>query len=339
MQPDGRFGGFPAGRQGKAGDFMLQDTKTFDLGQARVCVVMNRGSGRKRHREIAAELEARLKPACGSYELRQSRKGSELPALARQVAGEGFDVVIAAGGDGTQSAVAGALAGSETIMGVLPGGTFNYFARDLGVGEIIEDALDTLLDAKVGTVDVGDINGLIFLNNVSFGAYPQILKTREGIYRRWGRSRLAAYWSVLVALRRLRRPMNLVARIDGETHRYSSALVFVAHSAYQLDSFGLEGADAIRQGKFAVLIAKALKPLPLIRSALRLAFGHSAKDDDFDLILTDHLEIETPKRRQLIAHDGEKTVLNSPFRLQVRHDGLRVLLPADGVSKTADIEG
>jgi diacylglycerol kinase family enzyme len=253
------------------------------------------------------------------------------------VAGEGFDLVIAAGGDGTQSAVAGALAGTGVAMGILPGGTFNYFARDLGVGETIDDALETLRDGRLEPVDVGDANGLKFLNNISLGAYPQILKTREGIYKRWGRSRLAAYWSVLVALRRLRRPMQLVARVDGQSQTYTSALVFVARSAYQLDSFGLDGADAIRAGQFAVLIAKAKKPLPLMRSAVRLAFGNSAKDSDFDLIITDELQIETPGRRQLVAHDGEKTVLTSPFRLSVQHGALHVLRPRDGISKTADI--
>ena len=313
---------------------MQHKTDGFDLASAKVCVVMNRGSGKKKHVELREMLNARLAPACGSFALRESRKGSDLPALARKVASEGFDLVIAAGGDGTQSAVAGALVDSDVVMGVLPGGTFNYFARDLGVGETVEEALDTILDARVEAVDLGDVNGLIFLNNVSLGAYPQILKTREGIYKRWGRSRLAAYWSVMVALRRLRRPMQLVARVDGQESRYTSALVFVARSAYQLDSFGLEGAEEIRRGEFAVLIAKAKRPLPLMRSALRMAMGKSAKDDDFDLILTDALTIETPKRRQLVAHDGEKATLESPFKLKVRHDGLRVLLPHDGISKT-----
>lgn len=316
---------------------MQDKTEAFDLGKARVCVIMNRGSGKKKHRQLAEQLQADLAPHCASFTLRQSQRGSDLPDLARQVAGEGFDLVVAAGGDGTQSAVAGALAGTDVAMGVLPGGTFNYFARDLGVGETIEDALETLRDGRLEPVDVGDVNGLIFLNNISLGAYPQILKTREGIYKRWGRSRLAAYWSVLVALRRLRQPMQLVARVDGESRTFTSALVFIARSAYQMDSFGLDGADAIRAGQFAVLIAKAKKPLPLMRSAVRLAFGHSAKDSDFDLIITDELQIETPRRRQLVAHDGEKTALTSPFRLQVRHGGLRVLRPRDGVSKTADV--
>ncbi|MEO1910285.1 MAG: diacylglycerol kinase family protein [Paracoccus sp. (in: a-proteobacteria)] len=315
---------------------MQQNSDVFDLASAKVCVVMNRSSGNKKHQALTDKLQSQLAPACGSFQLRQSRKGSQLPALARQVATEGFDLVIAAGGDGTQSAVAGALAGTDTVMGVLPGGTFNYFARDLGVGEEIDAALETLLDGRVDATDVGDINDLIFLNNVSLGAYPQILKTREGIYKRWGRSRIAAYWSVMVALRRLRRPMQLIAEVDGQEREYTSALVFVARSAYQLDSFGLEGADGIRDGKFAVLIAKARQPLPLMRSALRLAMGHSAKDSDFDLIVTDRLQMRTPKKRQLVAHDGEKTVLHSPFDLTVRHGALKVLLPADGSNKTDD---
>ncbi|MDN5567803.1 MAG: diacylglycerol kinase [Paracoccus sp. (in: a-proteobacteria)] len=317
---------------------MQDNSDVFDLGHAKVCVVMNRSSGKKKHRALVDKLNQHLVPACGSFQLRESRKGSDLPRLARQVAQEGFDLVIAAGGDGTQSAVAGALAGTNTVMGVLPGGTFNYFARDLGVGEDIDTALGTLLDGRVQATDVGDINDLVFLNNVSFGAYPQILKTREGIYKRWGRSRIAAYWSVLVALRRLRRPMQLVAHVDGQDIEFTSALVFVARSAYQLDSFGLEGSDAIRDGKFAVLIAKARQPLPLMRSALRMAVGHSAKDSDFDLILTDRLRMTTPKKRQLVAHDGEKTVLHSPFDLKVRHGDLKVLLPGDGRSKTKNAE-
>lgn len=308
----------------------------FDLSVKRLCVILNPGSGSKDDDSFAETVRQQLEPACAEFALRRTAKGGDIAEMARQAAGEGFDVIVAAGGDGTQAAVAGVLAGSDTIMGVLPGGTFNYFARDLGVGEELDDALQTILDARVQTVDIGEIEGLVFLNNVSLGAYPHILKTRESIYKRWGRSRLAAYWSVLVAMRRLRRPMSLVARVDGEEKHFTTALVFVARSAYQLDSFGLEGADAIRDGEFAVLIAKARKPLPLMRSALRLALGFSAQDNDFDLILTDELTIDTPKKRQLIAHDGEKTAMTAPLHLKVRHEALKVLVPADGSNKSAE---
>ena len=304
----------------------------FDPAQNRLCVIMNLGAGRKDDQEFIELVTQALSPLYAEFELRQTTRGADLTQMTRQAVSEGFDIIVAAGGDGTQAAVAGVLAGTDIIMGILPGGTFNYFARDLGVGETLEEALETLRNARVATADIGQLNDLVFLNNVSLGVYPHILKTREGIYKRWGRSRIAAYGSVLIALRRLRRPMALTARVGDQTRHFTTALAFVARSATQLESFGLEGADAIRRGEFAVLIARARKPLPLIRSALRLMAGMGAQDDDFDLITTDELTIQT-RKSQLVAHDGEKSVMRSPFHLHVRKNALHVLLPADGQDK------
>lgn len=311
-------------------------TQPFDLSRARMCVVMNAGSGRDDKDEQARRITDALRPHVARFEIRKTVQGSDLPRLAREVTDEGFDLIAAFGGDGTQSAIAGSLAGTDRIMAVLPGGTFNYFARDLGVGETLDEALDTIRNARVEEVDVACIDDLVFLNNISLGAYPHILKTREGIYRRWGRSRLAAYWSVLVALRRLRHPTRVTTIVDGQRRDFTTALLFVARSAYQLDSFGLDGADAIRAGKMSVLIAKARRPLPLLGSALRLAFGYSAKDGDFDLIETDSLTIACGNKARLVAHDGEKTRMTPPFEIRMMPDALKILLPADGVSKTKD---
>lgn len=307
---------------------MDQHEKPFDLSRARVCVILNEGSGQKRGGEIATALQKALAPAAAGFDLRRTGKGRDLAGMARKAVAEKFDLIIAAGGDGTQSAVAAAVAGSDTVMAVIPGGTFNYFARQLGVGDTIEDAIATILNARIQRIDLGEINGLTFLNNASIGAYPEILERRESIYRRWGRSRVAAYWSVLIALVNLRRPMVLRAQIDGKDRRTRSALAFVASSAYQLESLGLDGADAIRNGKFAIFIAKAHRPLPLIGAALRLAFGKSAHGEDFDMICTDSIEIEARPARRMVAYDGEKTRMTGPFRLRRRRQALAVLVPA-----------
>ena len=298
----------------------------FDLTKASLCVIRNKGSGRGDDSSSGIIRET-LEPHVAGFEIRETDQGRLLPEVASEAVRDGFDVIVAAGGDGTQSAVAGAVTGTDAIMGVLPGGTFNYFARDLGVGETMEDALETLLNSKVKTVDVGQIENLVFLNNVSLGAYPHILKTREGIYERWGRSRIAAYWSVLVALGRMRHPLHLTTIVDGEERHFETALAFIARSAYQLENFGLPGVEAAKAGNLAVLIAREHRPLPLMRSALRLAVGQSAEDSDFDLIVTDKLSIETSKGQQLVAHDGEKTQMASPFHIHVRHDDLKVLVP------------
>ncbi len=308
---------------------MDHDEPPFDLSRARVCVILNEGSGRKRGAEIATALQTAVAPAATAFDLRRTRKGCDLAGMAKQAVAEKFDLIVAAGGDGTQSAVAGALAGSDAVMAVIPGGTFNYFARQLGVGETLDDAIATIMNARVRRIDLGEINGLIFLNNASIGAYPEILERRESIYRRWGRSRVAAYWSVLIALMSLRRPMVLRAQIDGKDRRTRTALAFMASSAFQLESLGLDGADAIRNGKFAIFIAKAHRPLPLIGAALRLAFGRSVRGDDFEMICTDDIEIETRPSRRMVAHDGEKTRMNGPFRLRKRRQALSVLVPAE----------
>lgn len=298
-----------------------------DLATSSLCVVVNQASGQKDALAQVDAIRAALSGKVGRLDFRSAGRGDRIDGLARQVVDDGFDIVLVLGGDGTQSAVAGALSGTGTIMGVLPGGTFNYFARDLGVGETVGEALETVLAGHVASVDVGRIGDLVFLNNVSLGIYPHILKTREGIYRRWGRSRIAAYWSVLLALRRLRHPLRITAIVGDRSRDYSTALVFVARSACQLEAFGLDGAKAIRAGQMAVLIARARKALPLMRSALRLAVGLGTKNSDFDLILADSLVINMQKRRPLVAHDGERTRLNSPLHLNVWHDALRMLVP------------
>ena len=303
------------------------DEAVFDLSRARVCVIVNMGSGRKAGGGIAARLQKALQDRVAELVIRRVDKGVDLGDMARQTVAEGFHLVVAAGGDGTQAAVASALAGTDVAMAVIPGGTFNYFARDLGSGETVDAALKIFDAPRLRHVHVGDVNGMVFLNNISFGAYPEILRRRESIYRRWGRSRIAAYWSALVALWNLRHPLHLTVHAGGEVQRFTTALAFVAKSAYQLETFGLEGADRVREGHLALLVARARKPGPLIRAALRLAFGKTARYADFDLICADEMQVSADPPHEYVAHDGEKTWMDSPFDIRVRRNALRVLVP------------
>ncbi|MDT1063166.1 diacylglycerol kinase family protein [Paracoccus sp. CPCC 101403] len=305
----------------------MTTSRPFDLGQARACVIVNMGSGRKTGDSVAAEIRARLQGRVAGLVFHQLDKGADLSATAQNAVAEGHDLIVAVGGDGTQAGVAGAVVGTGAVMVVVPCGTFNYFARDLGLGQTPEEALRVFDVPTVRTVDVGEMNGVLFLNNVSFGAYPEILKRRESIYRRWGRSRLAAYWSALVAMWNLRHPLHLTVRANGEERRFTTALAFIAKSAYQLEAFGLDGAEDIRQGRLALLVARARRPGPLVRSALRLAFGKSARYQDFDLISAPEMHLQTVPQHEYVAHDGEKMWMDSPFHVRVLPGALSVLVP------------
>lgn len=313
---------------------MTTTLRDLDLSACKVALVLNGAAGKKDAHANEAKIRDTLMPVVREFVSYPVRKGTEIAAAAKRAAREGADVVIALGGDGTQSAVAGALAGSQTIMAVLPGGTFNYFARELGVGETLDTALATLTSGKVRRIDLGDVNGRTFLNNASFGVYPEILERREAVYKRWGRSRVAAYWSVLLTLWDMRAPMHLTLTLNGETRDYRTPLAFAARSAYQLESLGLEGANEVRAGQLALFLAKGHQPRPLMAAAFRLAFGKVARGQDFELLFADEILIETRQPRRLLAFDGEKERATGPFRLRVQRDALSVIVPAD-VAPTA----
>lgn len=300
--------------------------RSLDLAQCRVTLVVNGKAGRMDADDRVALIRRRLEPLVREFRLSPVRHGRDLAKAARAAAESGSEVVAALGGDGTQSAVAHGLAGTGAVMAVLPGGTFNYFARELGV-ESLDAAMQAVVGGQVASRDLGVVNGRSFINNASIGLYPRILEQREDIYRRWGRSRMAAYGSVLMTLAELRPPMHLSLQVDGRTERFHTPLAFVARSAYQLESLGLEGADAVRAGHLAVFVARGTTRGALLAATLRLAFRRTARGEDFDLVIADRVQFEIGSSRTLVALDGEKSRMRAPFVLEVQRAALQVLVP------------
>lgn len=299
----------------------------LELSRCKVVVLGNAGSGRRNAQAARDEVEAALRPATAALEYWSFQNGRGIEAAAHRAVKEGAGLVVAFGGDGTQSAVAAALAGGSVPMGVLPGGTFNYFARDLGIGESLPEALATLLRAERRAVDLGVLNGRAFLNNVSFGIYPAILERREAIYRRWGRSRMAAYLSVLLALRDLGDPLHLTVIAGGVAREIHTPLAFVGCNAHQLESLGLSGTETVRDKHFTLFLARSHSRPGLAAAAFRLALGRSRVGEDFDLVEADEIWIEKRRHGHAIAIDGEKLRLSGPYHLRVERDALCVIAP------------
>lgn len=292
-----------------------------------VCIIANARSGRKkaeRLHELLGPLDAL--PG-GAPELRLIRHGRDLPAAARQAVAEGFGTLIAAGGDGTVCAVASAVAGTGCTLGVIPLGTFNYFARRIGLPLQPEAAVAALPLCRPQPMPAAEVNGEVFLNNASLGLYPAVLRSREAIYRRWGRSRLAAYWSVLRTLADFRTPAVMKVTVDGAARRLRTPMVFVAANAYQLDQFGLPGQECLERGEFAIFLAPDCTRLQLLGFALRVALRSAQPGRDYEMLCGRRLQIETAKPRRVVARDGERARMQSPFRFELRPGALNVLVP------------
>lgn len=148
-------------------------------------VVANAGSGRNSREKEAVEhaMEVFGPTARLVY---WDPETDRMADLIDELEGEGRDLIVAAGGDGTIMAVASEMRDRKAAMGVLPLGTFNFFARGLGLPQEPQEAAEAILAGRAEKMSLATVNGQVFLNNASLGIYPSILKQREDVYERWG---------------------------------------------------------------------------------------------------------------------------------------------------------
>lgn len=295
-------------------------------GVADICVLANPRSGTALRNPGAVD---RALAVFGPRAELRSFSGDPADEATRAIR-DGFRIVVAAGGDGTVAGVAHALAGTRTALAVLPLGTFNYFARGLGMPEDPEGAARAILQGAPHDIAVGTLNGRVFLNNVSIGLYPAILEEREATYARFGRYRILAHIASLRTILRFQRPYRMVLQQDQTQHRIRTPMVFVARSAYQLDQFGLEGAQAISDDRFVLFLAPQQTRLGFLRLAWRLVRRKVDHGKDVIVSTPQLIAVAVPGRRRIsVALDGEKLKMRLPLRIRIADHQLQVILPPD----------
>lgn len=291
-----------------------------------ICVLSNPRSGTASRNPGAVE---RAMAVFGDRAELRAFTGDPADEAARAVR-DGFRIVVAAGGDGTVAGVAHALAGTKAALAVLPLGTFNYFARGLGMPEDPEGAARAILEGASHDIAVGTLNGRVFLNNVSIGLYPAILEEREATYARFGRYRILAHIASLRTILRFQRPYRMRLQQDETQHRIRTPMVFVARSAYQLDQFGLEGARAISDDRFVLFLAPQQTRLGFLKLAWKLVRRRVDHGRDVIVSTPRSITVTVPGRRRIsVALDGEKLKMRLPLRIEIAEHDLQVILPPD----------
>lgn len=289
-------------------------------------VLMNRGSGagdKERTRELLLELLRAHDPDATVTFVPPDQLGRV--AKERVQAGK---MVAAAGGDGTVAAVAATMADTGAPMGVLPLGTFNYFARDLGIPLDIEEATRVLCAGHVVSRSIGDVNGRLFLSNASIGIYPLALDERERVYERFGRSRAIAYAALARSVIRSWRRFRLDMMVDGRHMVRRTPLLFVANNRYQIDSFGLPGDTCLGSGSFAVYMTPIATRLALLELSLKALVGSIRRSPELDVTCAREISVEMRGRRLRVAADGEVLYVAPPVRFRLRSGALKVVAPA-----------
>lgn len=247
----------------------------------------------------------------------------------------GLDAIVVAGGDGTVNAAANVVVGSDVVLSVLPLGTFNHFAQDLGLPGDLAGAAQALIDAEVRTIDVGEVNGRVFVNNSVLGVYPTMVAERDRIIddRGWGKIRAVAV-AVVHVIRNL--PIH---RFDmrgsggaGESGGFArtklrTPFVFVGNGTYDNADGGLAERNELTDGELGVAIARAVSVAGMTRTAVRALVRGAVNTDDLDLVQLTDLEVSGAVTRLRVAVDGEVDWFELPLRYRVRQRALNVLAP------------
>lgn len=290
----------------------------------RVIVLTNPAAGAKP--EHAEELRAALERAGVEAEVRQVT-GDELPRAARAAAADGADAVVAAGGDGTVSACAGALAGGDVPLGVLPTGTLNHFAKDLRLPLALDEAAAVIAAGHRRRVDIAQVNGRAFINNSSIGLYPRMVGQRDRQRQRLGRGKWVAMLLACVSV--FRRYPTVSVRIDvaNRSTLRTTPFVFVGNNGYELTPENLGGRARLDGGELCVYFTNRTGRFGLLMLALRVVLGIVEQARDFQMLSGTEAWIETAQREIPIALDGEVFRLSPPLHYELRPGALTVLAP------------
>lgn len=298
-------------------------------------IVLNSASGSGDAREAHSQMVEILEAAGRQFEFLFVENPAHLPQIAQRAVDAAVrhnGAVVAAGGDGTINAVTQATLSTGRPFGIVPQGTFNYSSRAHSIPLDTADATRSLLKAKLKPVQVGLVNGRVFMVNASLGLYPQVLQDREHYKRLYGRKRVVAIGSALMTIARGYRQLALVMEHDGECETLRTPTLFIGNNPLQLEQVGLPEADDVQRRRLAAVIVRPVGTMTLLWLAVRGALGQLGEEERVRNFafhrMTVHPRRNDGPRGMKIATDGEIVWMPPPLHFSVAPQALMLMIPA-----------
>lgn len=257
-----------------------------------------------------------------------SVSGKEIVTALRKAAGDrNVDAIVSGGGDGTVSAAAGIAWKSGKILGVLPAGTMNLFARTLGVPLDIYNAAEALAKADIAEVDIAEANGRPFVHQFSVGLQPRIAEERS--YMNYGSRVGKMLAGVRAAAMAFRKPPSFHARLDTDDETAQGRYSFLAVSNNPYAPGHMPYADDATQGILGVYSAGVLSAADNVQLAGDLFLGKWENNANLRVGKARVARLHFPhrKRRHKASLDGELVPLDEKVEIRIHAGGLTVLKP------------
>ena len=292
----------------------------------RLIAIVNAAAGDEGKREIADGLMPVFADHGFDARLVMAGDGSEMDSVARDAVRAKPDIIVAGGGDGTINAIAAHVAGTGIALGVLPLGTLNHFAKALRLPLDPQLAATVVASGKTAVIDVGEVNGKIFLNNSSLGLYPRLVRRREEQQEQLGRGKWpAALWAAITLLRR--HPLlDIRLTVNGKCINRRAAVVFIGNNVYSMSGLSIGERERLDCGQLSLFVTHRNGRRGLLALALRALFGRLRGAAGLDALVTEAVDIESRHMRLPVSIDGEVVSLDAPLRYRIRPGALTVIV-------------
>ena len=253
--------------------------------------------------------------------------GGDIAQRAQKAVDRGDPLLIVGGGDGTISAAAGVLAGTKTKLGILPLGTLNHFARDLGVPMAIEEAAALIATCRARVVDIAKVNGRVFINNSAIGLYPLMVLDRDLQQQRLGRSKRLAM--VVASARTLLRfgHYRLTLTVNDRHSRIDTPLLFVGNNDYRLDLGAPGRRESLEDGRLSVFVMRKKTRRGFVAASIRALFDRSRPDDMVRVEDVERLLVASRRGNLVVSLDGEVQSMEPPLDYRIHKRALEVIAP------------
>ena len=255
-----------------------------------------------------------------------------IPDRLRALAESGATRIAVSGGDGTIAGAAEVLAGTRVELAVIPGGTLNHLARDHEIPVEAAQAAELAVTGIAEWVDIAEVNGKLFLNTSSAGAYVTFVRTRERLEKRLP-YRVASLFAAVRILFRLPR-FQVHIEAEGEQRSYRASLVFVGVGERDFEAPKLGARKPQGRRGLHVIVVQGSTRARLFAIALgAIVRGLDARIDNVDALILDQCRVEMPRPQGNVATDGEISLMRAPLEYRLRRDALLLVVPpSDPVS-------
>jgi YegS/Rv2252/BmrU family lipid kinase len=253
----------------------------------------------------------------------------DVAGIVRQHIAHGRGLFVAAGGDGTINSVIQALVNTDAVLGVIPVGTFNHFARDLGMPLDWRNALDVAISGTTRQVDAARVNERFFVNNVSMGLYPELVARREEKGRDYSRWKARAY-AVIATLQKYPH-VSVTVETEHHSEVIRTHVLMVSNNSYDLSRIGIQAPrSTLEEGRLTIYWLPHLRRLELMRFVAHFLAGRVRETPGFRSFRTMRAKMQSPRPRLQLGIDGEVFTMDTPLTITIVPKSLLVRVPREG---------